>query len=154
MQPRQEAAAVTHANQVFVHVQVWTFLMSTMTTSQLLLCPTASSETWERLVASKLYKLTHNTCQHPSQLQMQLAQSHAAESLLQDSASCNISAWCLLCCIAFRTGLQPLESFLIKAIQLYEMIVVRHGLMLVGQSYGMKTSIYRTLAAALTGIAD
>lgn len=50
-----------------------------------------------------------------------------------------------------RTGLQPLQSFLIKAIQLYEMIVVRHGLMLVGQSYGMKTSVYRTLAAALTG---
>jgi dynein heavy chain len=40
---------------------------------------------------------------------------------------------------------------MIKAIQLYEMIVVRHGLMLVGQSYGMKTSVYRTLAAALTG---
>lgn len=50
-----------------------------------------------------------------------------------------------------RNGLQPLESFLIKAIQLYEMIVVRHGLMLVGASYGMKTATYRTLAAALTG---
>lgn len=55
------------------------------------------------------------------------------------------------CCHAHRSGLQPLESFLVKAIQLYEMIVVRHGLMLVGQSYGMKTSVYRTLAAALTG---
>lgn len=54
----------------------------------------------------------------------------------------------MLCC---RTGLQPLETFLTKAIQLYEMIVVRHGLMLVGQSYGMKTATYRTLAAALTG---
>jgi dynein heavy chain len=31
------------------------------------------------------------------------------------------------------------------------MTVVRHGLMLVGESYGMKTSTYRTLAAALTG---
>lgn len=38
-----------------------------------------------------------------------------------------------------------------KAIQLYEMIVLRHGLMLVGQSYGMKSSVYKTLAAALTG---
>jgi dynein heavy chain len=28
-------------------------------------------------------------------------------------------------------GLQPLPAFLEKAIQLYEMIVVRHGLMLV-----------------------
>jgi len=54
----------------------------------------------------------------------------------------------LPCC---RNGLQPLESFLIKAIQLYEMIVVRHGLMLVGASYGMKTATYRILAAALTG---
>ncbi len=50
-----------------------------------------------------------------------------------------------------KAGLQPLESFLTKAIQLYEMIVVRHGLMLVGQSFGMKTSAYRMLAAALTG---
>jgi dynein heavy chain len=54
----------------------------------------------------------------------------------------------MLCC---RAGLQPLESFLTKAIQLYEMIVVRHGLMLVGQSYGMKTAAYRMLAGALTG---
>lgn len=53
-----------------------------------------------------------------------------------------------MCC---RAGLQPLESFLTKAIQLYEMIVVRHGLMLVGQSYGMKTAAYRMLAGALTG---
>jgi hypothetical protein len=30
-----------------------------------------------------------------------------------------------------------------KAQQLYEMILVRHGLMLVGHSYGAKTSVYR-----------
>ncbi|KAF6266164.1 dynein heavy chain 9 [Scenedesmus sp. NREL 46B-D3] len=48
-----------------------------------------------------------------------------------------------------KAGLQPLESFLTKAIQLYEMIVVRHGLMLVGQSYGMKTAAYKMLAGAL-----
>jgi hypothetical protein len=54
-------------------------------------------------------------------------------------------------CRCHRAGLQPLESFLTKAIQLYEMIVVRHGLMLVGQSYGMKTAAYRMLAGALTG---
>jgi hypothetical protein len=48
-------------------------------------------------------------------------------------------------------GLQPLESLLSKAIQLYEMVIVRHGLMLVGDSYGMKTTTWRVLAAALTG---
>lgn len=42
-----------------------------------------------------------------------------------------------------RSNLQPLETFMIKVIQLYEMIVVRHGLMLVGQSFGMKTSAIR-----------
>lgn len=55
-------------------------------------------------------------------------------------------------CCSHRAGLQPLESFLTKAIQLYEMIVVRHGLMLVGQSFGMKTAAYQMLAAALTGV--
>jgi len=50
---------------------------------------------------------------------------------------------------AVRMNLQPLPSFLDKAIQLYEMIIVRHGLMLVGHSFGMKTSAIRVLAAAL-----
>lgn len=44
---------------------------------------------------------------------------------------------------------QALPAFIEKAIQLYEMVVVRHGLMLVGQSFGMKTSSIRVLAAAL-----
>lgn len=34
-------------------------------------------------------------------------------------------------------------SFLAKQRQLYEMVLVRHGLMLVGQSFGGKTSMYR-----------
>jgi dynein heavy chain len=47
-------------------------------------------------------------------------------------------------------GLQPLDDFFLKAIQLYEMIVVRHGLMLVGQSFSMKTSALWVLKDALT----
>ncbi len=42
--------------------------------------------------------------------------------------------------------------FLDKSHQLYEMILVRHGLMLVGYSYGAKTSIYRALAGALADL--
>ncbi|KXZ48211.1 DHC-9 protein [Gonium pectorale] len=51
-----------------------------------------------------------------------------------------------------KMNLQPLDSFIVKIIQLYEMIIVRHGLMLVGHSYGMKTSSYRVLAAALSDL--
>jgi len=37
-----------------------------------------------------------------------------------------------------------------KTIQLYEMIVVRHGLMIVGLPFSGKTSCIKVLAAALT----
>lgn len=37
-------------------------------------------------------------------------------------------------------GLQPHPYFLDKIIQLYEMIVVRHGLMVVGEPFAGKTS--------------
>ncbi len=53
---------------------------------------------------------------------------------------------------AVAMNLQPLPSFLEKAIQLYEMIVVRHGLMLVGRSFSMKTAAIRVLAAALADL--
>lgn len=44
---------------------------------------------------------------------------------------------------AAAAQLVPTPVFMSKAQQLYEMILVRHGLMLVGYSFGAKTSIYR-----------
>ncbi|KAA6419936.1 MAG: dynein heavy chain axonemal [Trebouxia sp. A1-2] len=46
-------------------------------------------------------------------------------------------------------NLQATPVFMEKAHQLYEMMLVRHGLMVVGYSFAAKTSIYRMLAAAL-----
>ena len=48
-----------------------------------------------------------------------------------------------------EANLQPTPVFFEKIFQLYEMILVRHGLMLVGYSYGAKTCMYRMLAVAL-----
>ena len=53
-----------------------------------------------------------------------------------------------------RANVQPTARFLAKALELYEMIIVRHGLMIVGYSYGAKTCIYRALAGALTDCAE
>jgi dynein heavy chain, axonemal len=47
---------------------------------------------------------------------------------------------------ATEMNLQPTEYLLTKAIQLYEMIVVRHGLMIVGHPFAAKTSSYRVLS--------
>jgi dynein heavy chain len=48
--------------------------------------------------------------------------------------------------------LQPVQSFIDKIIQLYDTILVRHGLMLVGPTGGGKTSNYKVLAAAISSL--
>jgi dynein heavy chain len=47
-------------------------------------------------------------------------------------------------------NLQSTEYFTTKIIQLYEMILVRHGLMVVGLPFSGKTSSIKVLAGALT----
>ena len=49
-----------------------------------------------------------------------------------------------------KANVQPVPTFMAKTFELYEMILVRHGLMIVGFSYGAKTSMYRALAGALS----
>eukprot|EP00955_Chlamydomonas_euryale_P064424 358972-Chlamydomonas_euryale.AAC.5 len=53
-----------------------------------------------------------------------------------------------------QRNLQPTEYFLMKTVQLYEMIVVRHGLMTVGQPFSGKSSSLQVLAGALTDLHD
>ncbi|XP_056265579.1 dynein axonemal heavy chain 6 [Pseudoliparis swirei] len=48
-----------------------------------------------------------------------------------------------------KRNLQPLASMTKKVIQLYETMLVRHGVMLVGPTGGGKTTVYRVLADAL-----
>jgi dynein heavy chain len=49
-----------------------------------------------------------------------------------------------------KMNLQLHPYFIMKIIQLYEMIVVRHGLMIVGLPFSGKTSCLKVLQAALT----
>ena len=50
-------------------------------------------------------------------------------------------------------NLQWNDHLIIKIIQLYEMICVRHGLMIVGEPYGGKSTSQKVLANALTRLA-
>lgn len=49
-----------------------------------------------------------------------------------------------------KLNLQRVPYFVEKIIQLYEMILVRHGLMVVGMPFSGKTSAIKVLAGALT----
>ena len=49
-----------------------------------------------------------------------------------------------------KNNLQPIEVFRLKNIELYEMICVRHGLMVVGPTGGGKSSNIKVLSQALT----
>ena len=53
-----------------------------------------------------------------------------------------------------QLNLQATPYFVTKIIQLYEMIIVRHGLMLVGQPFSGKTSAIRVLQRALSDLAE
>ncbi|XP_038073730.1 dynein heavy chain 3, axonemal-like isoform X4 [Patiria miniata] len=48
-----------------------------------------------------------------------------------------------------KKKLQPVPWFIEKIIQIYEMILVRHGLMIVGDAIGGKTSAFKVLADSL-----
>ncbi|KAL7754340.1 hypothetical protein RI367_000321 [Sorochytrium milnesiophthora] len=53
-----------------------------------------------------------------------------------------------------RMNLQPAPIMIEKIIQIYEMMLIRHGYMLVGEPWSGKTSAYRALASALTELTD
>lgn len=56
------------------------------------------------------------------------------------------------CCLSPQLFYEPTEFFQSKALQLFDTIQVRHGLMLVGPAGGGKTATYTVLRNALTSL--